>query len=229
MKSESSVIFVINLLYASSEPIFVRHRTLSSISLSQCLLECYFIVYSWITWRNFAFVFYSLVGEIVEACTLHIKAETPHREYFFTIPTNAHTIYTLKSTKIHIKTLKILPLHVSISFLRPSSGDSWTLLCQVTKLKSVDIRSLYRVVRFAAVCHYIPSLYVSVVPYWVKPYHGVVETHTQTDCNDIRPQTAHFYNERISTDLNLVTWQITVHEPPEDGLKNGTETCRGMF
>ena len=55
------------------------------------------------------------------------------------------------------------------------------------------------------------------------------QTHTQTDCNDMGPQTAQFYNERISTDLNLVTWQSTVHEPPEDGLINGTETCRGKF
>ena len=31
------------------------------------------------------------------------------------------------------------------------------------------------------------------------------------------------YNERISTDLNLVTWQSTVHGPPENGLKNGTK------
>jgi len=135
------VIFVINFLHAS-EPILVCHRTLSSISLSQCLLECYLIVYSYITWRNFDFVFYSLVGEIVEACTLHIKTETPHRDYFFSVPTNAHNIYTLKSTKIHIKTLKNLPLHVSVPFLRPSSGGSWTVLCQVTKLRSVDIRSL---------------------------------------------------------------------------------------
>ena len=55
------------------------------------------------------------------------------------------------------------------------------------------------------------------------------QTHTQTDCNDIWPQTAQFHSERISTDLNLVTWQSTVHEPPEDGLKNGTETCRVKF
>jgi hypothetical protein len=50
-----------------------------------------------------------------------------------------------------------------------------------------------------------------------------------TDCNDIWLQTAQFHNERISTDLNLVTWQSTVHGPPKDGLKNGTETCRGKF
>jgi len=49
------------------------------------------------------------------------------------------------------------------------------------------------------------------------------------DCNDIRPQTAQFYNERISTDLNLVTSQSTAHGPLKDGLKNGTETCRGKF
>jgi len=30
-------------------------------------------------------------------------------------------------------------------------------------------------------------------------------------------------------DLNLVTRQSTVHGPPEVGLKNGTETCRGKF
>jgi len=29
--------------------------------------------------------------------------------------------------------------------------------------------------------------------------------HTQTDGNDIRPHTAHIYNECTSTDLNLVT------------------------
>jgi hypothetical protein len=55
------------------------------------------------------------------------------------------------------------------------------------------------------------------------------QTNIQTDCNDIRPHTAQFYNERISTDLNLVTWQSNVHEPPEDGFKNGTKTYRGKF
>jgi hypothetical protein len=37
----------------------------------------------------------------------------------------------------------------------------------------------------------------------------------------LRPQTAQFYNERILTDLKYVTWQSTVHEPPENGLKMG--------
>jgi len=37
--------------------------------------------------------------------------------------------------------------------------------------------------------------------------------------NDILPQTAQFYNERISTDPILVTWQSTVNEPPEEGFK----------
>jgi hypothetical protein len=48
-------------------------------------------------------------------------------------------------------------------------------------------------------------------------------------CVCLRQQTAQFCNERISTDLTLVTWQSTVHEPPEDCLKNRTETCRGRF
>jgi hypothetical protein len=44
-------------------------------------------------------------------------------------------------------------------------------------------------------------------------------THTQTDCNDILPQTAQFYNERISTDLILVT----VHEPLKMVSNTGPE------
>jgi len=31
------------------------------------------------------------------------------------IPTHAHNIYTLKSTKIHIKNIQQMPLHVSVS------------------------------------------------------------------------------------------------------------------
>jgi len=53
-------------------------------------------------------------------------------------------------------------------------------------------------------------------------------TYTQTDCNDIRLQNTQFYNESITIDLSL-TWQNSVNEPPEDGLKNGTETYRGKF
>ena len=75
--------------------------------------------------------------------------------------------------------------------------------------------------RFAAVCHYSLPLYYRL--YVITVYRYI------TDCNDIRPQTAQFYNERISTDLNLVTLHSTVYEPPENGLKNGTETCRGKF
>ena len=38
----------------------------------------------------------------------------------------------------------------------------------------------------------------------VLPSH-VLQIHTQTDGNDIRPHTAQIYNERTSTDLILVT------------------------
>jgi hypothetical protein len=50
----------------------------------------------------------------------------------------------------------------------------------------------------------------------IESFHGKVslskEHHTQT-------LIALFYNERMSTDPILVTWQSTVNEPPEDGLK----------
>jgi hypothetical protein len=46
-------------------------------------------------------------------------------------------------------------------------------------------------------------------------FHSVRNTrHIQTDSNDIRPQNVQFYKERILTDLNLVTWQSTVHGLP---------------
>ena len=51
-----------------------------------------------------------------------------------------------------------MPLHVSVPFLRPSSGGSWTVLCQVTKLRSVDIRSLGN----CAVCGLMSLQYVCV-------------------------------------------------------------------
>jgi len=57
----------------------------------------------------------------------------------------------------------------------------------------------------------------------------VLQTHTQADGNDIRPHTAQIYNERTSTDLNLVTAWSTVHEPPEDGLKNGPKHAGENF
>ena len=46
---------------------------------------------------------------------------------------------------------------------------------------------------------------ISPCPYDKVSLNKEHQTHIQTDCNDIRPQTAQFYNERISTDLNLVT------------------------
>jgi len=61
---------------------------------------------------------------------------------------------------------------------------------------------------------------VSGVPYWVKPSLSKEhQTHTQTERNDVRPQTAQFYNKCVSTGPILVTWQSTVYEPTEDGFK----------
>jgi len=98
-----------------------------------------------------------------------------------------HTLRThSKSTKIHIKTLKILPLHVSVPFLRPLSGGLYSTL------------SSYQV----EIC-------------WS------VRNHYITDCNDIWSHTTQFYNERISTDPKLVTWQSTVQGPLKMVLKIG--------
>jgi hypothetical protein len=48
-----------------------------------------------------------------------------------------------------------------------------------------------------------------------------LQTHTQTDGNDIQPHTAQKHSERTSTEFNLVTAQSTAHEPPEDGRTYG--------
>jgi hypothetical protein len=74
-------------------------------------------------------------------------------------------------------------------------------------------------VRFVAVCRFIPSFHDKVSPRKEHQTHTHTHTHTQTEQNDIRPQRAHFYNECISIDPILVTWQSTVYEPPEDGFE----------
>jgi len=48
-----------------------------------------------------------------------------------------------------------------------------------------------------------------------------LQTHIQTDGNDIRPHTAQTHNEHTSMESNLVTAQSTAHEPPEDGRTYG--------
>jgi hypothetical protein len=64
---------------------------------------------------------------------------------------------------------------------------------------------------------------VSGVPEWNIVMESSLskehQAHTQTEWNDIQQQTTQFYNEHISTDPILVTWQSTVYEPPEDGFK----------
>jgi hypothetical protein len=48
-----------------------------------------------------------------------------------------------------------------------------------------------------------------------------LQTHVQTDSNNIRPHTAQTHNEHTSTKSNLVTALSTAHKPPEDGRKYG--------
>jgi len=48
-----------------------------------------------------------------------------------------------------------------------------------------------------------------------------LQTHIQTDGNDIRPHTVQTRSERTSAEFNLVTVQSTAHESPEYGRKYG--------
>jgi hypothetical protein len=60
-------------------------------------------------------------------------------------------------------------------------------------------------------------------------FHSVRNTrhiHRRAVMTYGRPQTAQFYNKRISTDPILVTWQNTVYEPPEDGFKKRPKHVR---
>jgi len=82
----------------------------------------------------------------------------------------------LKSTKFTLKHLKFAPTCFG-PFFRPSLGGSWTVL-------------------YAVFCHRV---------YDKVSLSQVLQIPTQTDGNDIRPHTAQIYNERTSTDLNLVT------------------------
>jgi hypothetical protein len=50
-----------------------------------------------------------------------------------------------------------------------------------------------------------------------------------TDVNDVGPHTAQIYNERTSTDFNLVTTESTIHKPSEDCLKNGPKHVGTSF
>jgi hypothetical protein len=48
-----------------------------------------------------------------------------------------------------------------------------------------------------------------------------LQTHIQTDGNDMRSHAAQTNNERTSTEFNIVTVRSTVHESPEDGHTYG--------
>ena len=76
-------------------------------------------------------------------------------------------------------------------------------------------------VQYAAVCHYRRFVCVSGAPVRVRSGHGIfydqishgqeLQTHIQTDGNDVRLHTAQTHNERTSTESNLVTAPSTAH------------------
>ena len=76
-------------------------------------------------------------------------------------------------------------------------------------------------VQCAVICHYLRFVCVwSSCPGEISPGQEL-QTHIQTDGNDIRLHTVQTHNERRSTESILITAQSTVHEPPEDGHKYG--------
>jgi hypothetical protein len=91
-----------------------------------------------------------IIRQVFHCCTVHVASTI---SLIFQLM-HTHNIHTLKSTNIYIKTLKNSPLYVSVPFLRPSSGGSWTVLCQDTMLRSVDIRSLWNCVATWLYCDY---------------------------------------------------------------------------
>jgi len=85
-------------------------------------------------------------------------------------------------------------------------------------------------VQYAAVCHYRRFVCVSGAALRVRSGRRIygqisagqqLQTHIQTDGNDIRSHTVQTHNESTSTKFNLVTAKSTAHEPPEDSRKYG--------
>jgi hypothetical protein len=72
------------------------------------------------------------------------------------------------------------------------------LLCDAFAL-NMSKKSLLSIQKIDGTLSCQARLYDKVSP------HQVPHIHTQTDGNDIWPHTAQIYNERTSTDLNLVT------------------------
>ena len=126
-----------------------------------------------------------------------------------------------------------MPLHVSVPFLGPYSGG---LVDSTLSSYQVEICWYTFVRELCGLWPYVITIRLCVcLVFHTEWNHDKVslskehQTHTRTDCNDIWPQTTQFHDECISIDLNLVTWQRTVHGLPKYGLKNGTKTCRGKF
>ena len=131
-----------------------------------------------------------------------------------------------------------LPLHVSVHIYDQLQGARKQYFVQL--LSWIPLMYVHCVfVQYAAICHYRWFVCVSGAPVWVRSGHKIIDsihrfydqisprqelqTHIQTDGNDVRPHTAQTqtHNERTSTESNLVTVQSTAYEPPEDGRKYG--------
>ena len=87
--------------------------------------------------------------------------------YKLIISTNAQNIYsyTSKSTNIHIKTLNTCPYMFRSLFFKTIHRGARRLYFAKLLRWDLLIGVCYKIVRFVAVCHFIPSVCASGVPY----------------------------------------------------------------
>ena len=106
-----------------------------------------------------------------------------------------------------------LPLHVSVHIYDHLQGAREQYFVQLLNL--IPLMYIHCVfVQYAAVCHYRRFVCVSGTPVRVRSGHKFydqispgqqLQTHIQTDGNDIRSPTVQKHNECTLTEFNLVT------------------------
>jgi len=118
-----------------------------------------------------------------------------------------------------------LPLHVSVHIYDHLQGAREQYFMQLLSwIPLMYVRCVY--VQYAAVCHYRRFVCVSGAAVRVRSGQSIyfqislgqqLQTHIQTDGNDIQPHTVHIHNERTSTEFNLVTLILIPSRKKEKG------------
>jgi hypothetical protein len=128
-----------------------------------------------------------------------------------------HTQYIhFKNTKIHIKTLNTCPYIFRSLF---KTILRWLVDCTLLSCSFRLCVCLVFLAEWNLVMEFHGTTHTHTHTHTQTHTYTHTYTHKQTEWTDIRPQTAQLYNQRISTDPILVTWQSTVYEPTEEGFK----------